>query len=552
MTAPSPFGIACAAGLRPSTAQAAVLKSFAGESLSGDELRAFRKMTLSFLSNPRKGGYSELFVEAGRRSGKDSYLAAPCAVSALLSDTSSLNLAPGETAKVVVLGPKLESCNQCLDAIAGILDALHVPNSYTSLHIELPGRRTEVIAMAADHRVRGSTALLVIVTEGCFLPLEEGADGYDVEVYAAARPMLATTGGKLISISSPWLRAGVHYEAVRKYLGKTRESTLAVHAETWIMNPSVSEKMTHSLERDPRRRAREYGAQASESDDTFLRPTEVKSCVDIDVEERPPQPELAYVIGFDLGLRRDRSAIVVAHRAFEKRTNAPPLDLVVVDAIRVFQPEPPNRLDFDVIVTSLANISHRYRNAKVLRDSFSGDAVASALTARGVVSEELPMSSPAQAARFELLAQKVRSGSLRLLDGRDGKILVKELIDLRLKLHASGRQTIAAPERRGAHDDCADALSLAVEGAKTLTAVGGDVQCRFNVTREDSHVEVEAQWVERKIVQGTEFWVPTGPPKGSAAWYQIREEQRALGITVLDDVEEFEAARKVNVRVEGG
>ena len=79
----SPFAIAVAAGLKLSPAQAATLKAIGGEPLSRDELRVFRTLTGTTFAKPRPGGYRELFVNAGRRSGKTSHVAAPIAVSKL-------------------------------------------------------------------------------------------------------------------------------------------------------------------------------------------------------------------------------------------------------------------------------------------------------------------------------------------------------------------------------------------------------------------------------------------------------------------------------------
>ena len=152
---------------------------------------------------------------------------------------------------------------------------------------------------------------------------------------------------------------------------------------------------------------------------------------------------------------------------------------------------------------------------------------------------------PCKLHRFELLATKIRSGAVRLLDGRDGQLLVRELIDLRAVLHSRGRVEYSAPNRRGAHDDAADALALAVEGSKKLSATSGDVIVDRTVCWAEGGVNVTVNYRNKKT------GMPCGPPVGSFAWRELRKQQAAEGITVLDDEAEFNAAMGVNINVEG-
>jgi hypothetical protein len=557
MSGISPRALALAGGLDLSTAQSATLKAFSGEPLDGPELRAFRAMAGVTFKKPSASAYSELWVEAGRRGGKTTHIAAPVAVTlALIDDAALSSLAPGEKARVLCLGPTILHVRQLFDAVEGLLEKLHVPHARTESEITLPGRRVTITCTTADHiAVRSGTLLGLVVDEAALLPTEEIADGYDVELFASARPGLATLAphARIVVISSPWARRGVHFETVRANRGKLGGNILALNAPTWILNPSISEERSKELEPNEARRRREYGAVAGASEDAFLDARDVRACVDVDVDERPAQPQGKYVVGFDLGLRRDRSAIVVAHREHRRRPNAPPLDCVVIDCIRIFSPSPGERLSFDMVVDALANISHRYKGARVVRDNFSGDAVDAALRARGVRSEELPMSSTAQWQRFEMLSQKIRGGAVRLLDGRDGNVLARELIDLRVELHQRGRVSVAAPNKKGAHDDAADALALAVEAAMKLPATGGDIRAVTSISRIGSHLSFDTRFQQRVTrSDGRDAWVPSGPPVGSLAWRELREQQRAQGIVVLDDAEAFEADQKqrsLNVRI---
>jgi hypothetical protein len=536
----SPFAIAIAAGLRLSLAQSATLKAIAGEPLTRDELRAFRALTRTTFAKPRAEGYRECFINAGRRGGKTSHVAAPVAVAALLSDPARLTsiLAPGERARVLLVAPTLPHVGQIQDTIAGLLDRLGVKYGRREREIDLApaGLRTVAVATVADHvAVRSGTAICAVVDEAALLPTDEGADGFDAEVFASLRPSLATTGGKLVAISTPWAMRGVHYETCTSRRGKTSGDVLVCDGPTWEWNPTINEAQTHELESDPRRWAREYAARAGEHESAFVDRRDVLACVDQGVEERPATDGTDYVAALDVAFRRDRTALVIAHRELRNRDGTLPLDLVVVDCIRTWTPRPGERLDFDALIGEVANVLRRYGSPKVYRDNFAGDAVDGALRQRGIQSEELPMSSRKQIERFDDFGQRLRARSIRLLDH---DLAVRELVDLRVKLHAAGRVEIAAPNRKGAHDDVADALALVVHAAKSIAPSGDGVFCVTKVTRDERGVSFENQWfrmIERP--DGGRTRIPAAPPIGSLDWEQAVAERQARGAWAPGDPE---------------
>ena len=69
-------------------------------------------------------------------------------------------LAPGEHARVLVLGPTVSHVRQLLDACMGILDALKVEHAEREGEIRLKGRRTVICPIVADHLApRSGTAV---------------------------------------------------------------------------------------------------------------------------------------------------------------------------------------------------------------------------------------------------------------------------------------------------------------------------------------------------------------------------------------------------------
>jgi hypothetical protein len=335
------------------------------------------------------------------------------------------------------------------------------------------------------------------------------------------------------------MRAGAFFDLVER--GTTRD-VLVLRGPTWTWHPALTEARCRELEPDERRFRREYGGSFGDHEAAFLDGSDVRACVDREVDERAPAPGVVYGAALDVGFRRDRTALVIGHREQRRREGMPPLDLVVIDRVRTWAPAPGQRLDFDATMQEVANVLRRYGSPRVQRDSFSGDAVDHALRVRGVGSEELSMSSRAQAERFELLAQKIRTRAIRL---PDHALTIRELCDLRLTMHDAGRISVAAPNRRGAHDDVADAIALLVWAARSLPAAG-DYHCETHVNFADGRLDVQSQWFTvHKSPTGREVRLPCEPPPGTPAAEAAREERRQLGFITPSDPEWHAAPPRV-------
>ena len=84
--------------------------------------------------------------------------------------------------------------------------------------------------------IRGLRARVVLMDELAFFRSTEGA-AVDAEMLTAARPALATTGGKLIIISSPYGQAGSLWELHRRHHGDDDSDVLVWQASAPEMNP---------------------------------------------------------------------------------------------------------------------------------------------------------------------------------------------------------------------------------------------------------------------------------------------------------------------------
>jgi hypothetical protein len=536
----SPYRVAVLAGLDLSLLQSAALKAIVGradEPLTGAELAALREAAGTTRGQPRPGGYRTTVVRAGRRSGKSVHVAAPTAVSAALERVED-RLAPGEVARILLIAPTLRHLRQLTDGVAGILTALGIPHVRTEREVTLgAGLRTIVECAVADRLgPRSGTAILAIVDEAALLPSQEGADGYDEEVIAAVKPSLATMRGRLLLISSPWAAGiGAHAKLIDANHGRLDRDVLALSGPTWRWNPTLSEAQTRKEEADERRWRREYLAEPGNESDAFFDPVAVRACVERDIVARKVNPSTVYRIGVDLAFKRDEAWLVAAHRERRARPEGPPLDCIVVDAVRRFVPSPGQPLHYDTIMFELIGMSKKWNNAWIHYDCHCSAAVESGLKAAGVPGVEEGVGLGEQETQWNILRQRVEHpGELVLLDGDDGAALVKQLVGLRVRLGQSGQIRVSAPERVGCHDDGADALKLACFALRDVLPGGGDIYSDVKVTRSGNGFNVSREEFYQKIMTGdVESVIPIPAPRGTAAWFEQREQRRANGMFIV-------------------
>jgi hypothetical protein len=163
----------------------------------------------------------ELFIGAGRRSGKTRFDAA-VAVHAAVEDHRGV-LAPGEWAGVVCTCVDRVQARTWFGYCLGLIEAsamlaAEVTNQ-TSDSIEF-AHRTRLEVFTSNFRsVRGFTLALAIIDEAAYLRDENSASP-DVELYRALMPALATLNGRLIVTSSLHRKAGLMWSKYRAYHGE--------------------------------------------------------------------------------------------------------------------------------------------------------------------------------------------------------------------------------------------------------------------------------------------------------------------------------------------
>ena len=168
---------------------------------------------------------------------------------------------------------------------------------------------------ASFRSIRGASACGFILDELAYWHVE-GTKNPDSEILAAARPALATLGGPIIAVSSPYAKRGELWSAFKRDYGPDGDPGIAViNAPSERMNPCIDMAVVkRAYSRDPQSAASEYGAQFRSDVAGFLDFEVVDGAVDRGVLVRPPRAGVDYRSGCDMsGGSHDSSVLSVCH-----------------------------------------------------------------------------------------------------------------------------------------------------------------------------------------------------------------------------------------------
>lgn len=415
-----------------------------GEKLIAAERETFTKFT-GRSEEPGTRVEEGLFL-IGRRGGKDRAIAPLAAYMAALVNWKGI-LARGETGLVLCIGADQRQAKVQRDYIEGVFDASPMLSrlvvNRTADSIELSNGIVIEVRAASFRRLRGVTCLAVIASEAAFW-LDESSANADVEILNAVRPALATTGGPLIIITTPYARRGVVWDIYRQHFGaKGDPLVLVAQGTSRDFNPTLSQRVVdRALERDPAAGAAEYLAQFRTDVETFVSREVVEACVVSGRHELPPLPGVPYVGFVDpSGGSVDSMTLCIAHR--DK-------DRVIIDAIRERKP-PFSPSD---VVNEFSGLLQTYRIHKICGDRYAGEWAREPFRSYGTTYDvcEKPASDI-----YRDALPALNSSRVELLDHPRA---VAQLCQLERRSARSGKDSIGHPP--GAHDDIANVICGAV------------------------------------------------------------------------------------------
>src|SRR5262249_4311371 len=232
--------------------------------LTGDELTTFQRVTSR--AHPPPERVEEAAFIVGRRGGKDR--AAAVLATYIAGCCEHPELAPGERGIVLVIAPDTKQSAVTLGYITAAFEQSPILRqliaNQTKETLSLTNRIDVEVRAASFRRLRGVTCVAIVATECAFwYDAETGSTNADAEIFNAVRPTLATTGGPLILISSPYARRGELWNIHRKHYGPHGDPLILVAQGTSReFNPTLPQQVVdRALERDPAVARAEYLAE---------------------------------------------------------------------------------------------------------------------------------------------------------------------------------------------------------------------------------------------------------------------------------------------------
>ncbi|MFB6089346.1 MAG: terminase large subunit domain-containing protein [Candidatus Aenigmatarchaeota archaeon] len=216
-----------------------------------------------------------------------------------------------EEVTVLIVAPTQRQSSNLFRKMKMFLNAYLMPSVTRSTRTEIEfSNGSRIISLPSGSEgdsIKGYTADLLIVDEAAFVP---------DPVFPAIMPMLATTKGQLILLSTPNGRRGFFYEQWKQARKDMDISTYHLPSAT---SPLISDDFLQSQrERMTKRKYRvEYMAEFISKTGTFFPEDVVDSCVYEFEELKKGDPSKVYYMGIDWGKQSDSTVIVVVERGEE-------------------------------------------------------------------------------------------------------------------------------------------------------------------------------------------------------------------------------------------
>ena len=423
-----------------------------GEELTPDERALFKELTQRD-HEPKKRVEDGVFV-VGRRGGKSR------AISVLVSYISGLcrhpNLVPGERGVALVIAPDQKQATIVLNYVKSNFERSPILRQLvrrkTARSIELTNGIDVEVRTSDFRNLRGPSYICIVQDESAFF-LSENSSNPDYEILNAVRPGLATTGGSLFIISSPYAKRGALWDVYRKHFGPQGDPAILVAQGTSRQfNSTLSQSVVdRAMERDPAWASAEYLALFRTDIEAFISLEAVNACVSRGVRERDPRPGVHYH-GFcdPSGGSADSMTLAIAHIDRLKQA-------VVIDCLREVRPPfSPEGVCFE-----FAETLRSYGITSIIGDRFAGEWVREQF---GKANINYNAAAKPKSELYLDLLPLINSRRIEILDHPRS---TSQLVGLERRTARGGRDSI--DHSPGAHDD----LSNAIAGAASFNVKFG-------------------------------------------------------------------------------
>ncbi|MEO8602485.1 MAG: hypothetical protein ABI629_07920 [bacterium] len=409
-----------------------VLKAFSGVALSESELAWFRVHTGRTTVLPN--GYAELVGITGRQSGKDDTIADTGnarAVQTIINneDVDGLHIigvAQDHRSSIRTMfhrlsRPWLRIPELAKHVVARTTDSLTLSNGLTL-----------AVYPCRPAAVRGLRCLLASMNEVAHY--RDSADNpIGIEMRRALTPTIATTGGKIIIVSSPSTSTDLLGDLHRRHWGRDDSSTLVVQASAPEMNPTLPADYLERMKADdPEGYRSEVLGEFKQGVSTFFEATALEACTR-DRRELPPVAGIKYAGHWDASGGRNDAAAASAGHGRE--------GVSVVDAVRAW----PAPHDPRAVIAEAAAFFKSYGITTIQSDRYAGEFPVSEFATHGIRCEMCPLD---RSALYLGMLPRVLSGLVEL---PNDPVTLRELRGLERRRGFAGKDRV--DHRGGAHDD---------------------------------------------------------------------------------------------------
>ncbi len=193
----------------------------------------------------------EFWALCGRRAGKSLVMAL---VAVFLAAFRRYQLTPGERGTVMLLAGDKRQARVLRRYVGAFFATVPLLRAMVTAEraeaIDLDNGISIEIHVASYRSTRGYTLAAAICDEIAFWRTDEDAAEPDTEVLNALRPGLATLGGLLVCITSPYGKRGEVWRTYKQHLGRPSD-VLVWKAATREMNPCIPQaEVDRAIERD--------------------------------------------------------------------------------------------------------------------------------------------------------------------------------------------------------------------------------------------------------------------------------------------------------------
>jgi hypothetical protein len=437
----------------------------------------------------KETGYNEICVLVGRRGGKSQLVSAITAyrLYKLLSvrdPQTYYGLVSGSPIDVVLMAQDEDGAGRLFKKLRE--DVLRSPffstylrsTSNNDLKFVTENDRTKrdptptilVNALACTTRAaRGPSAIVLCLDEFGHFKSNSGANSS--EVYDAATPSTLQfknpdTGLKdsqIIIVTSPLKKVGKYYDIFRHGMDQgPTGSVLSFRCSTAEMNPNTpTGSLRDEEKKSPISFRYEFGGEFADSSESYVKSNTLDICVDNRENVNHFTYELIgrkYFWGFDLGMRRDASALSIAH--WEFRDGKPSLIYDYIDRLMVGEGEYENEteLRLEHILQWLDRMHKLLPCFKGVTDQHGGTMLVQLLKAYGIEGMELiHLSDQLNSRMYHSLKGLIDQRAARF---PNNPLFITEVKLLEAEVVNKYRIKVQAPMEVGSHDDMADSAAL--------------------------------------------------------------------------------------------